>query len=230
MKKDLIDTIMEKEFHALTDKERAELAAFCSSEDEYNQMKDVFIGVEQMAISHPQPKAETKERLDELFDATYPKAAPIWYSSVLTVVTPKGKPVYRQPLAQIAAIALLALLLVPFWSSNFGKVEDVPEQVVQAKPVETSVQSESNVADVSVKEIVEQEPVEAKRAEVKPTLDSVFIASSVDPSGSGRNVGTLFFTAPPDVADTEHPDGVFVAISQPASDTPEMFDLLTATF
>jgi len=34
----------------------------------------------------------------------------------------------------------------------------------------------------------------------------------------------------PGRVDSNHPDGVYVAYSQPASDAPEMLDLLTTTF
>jgi len=67
MKKDLIDTIMEKEFIELSNAERKELEEFCTTESEYIQMKEVFISVEAMPLDNPTPRKETKEKLDELF-------------------------------------------------------------------------------------------------------------------------------------------------------------------
>jgi len=43
MKKDLIDTIMEKEFIEMSNAERKELEEFCTTESEYIQMKEVFV-------------------------------------------------------------------------------------------------------------------------------------------------------------------------------------------
>lgn len=223
MKKDLIDTIMEKEFHALTDVEREELKSYCASEDEYNQMKDVFLGVEQMTWEYPKPKAETKQRLDDLFDSTYPKAAPVWYSSVLAVVIPKEKPIYRQPLAQIAAVALLALLLVPFWNSDSEVVK--PNATPQVAQVEQKPDKTQDVPYVKPEPVVEtkEDPVIFKEdTDVRSGSTPVLVASAT-PSTESSSAGAA-------TPGSNHPDGVFIAVSQPANESPEMFDLLTATF
>lgn len=235
MKKDLIDTIMEKDYHALTASEREELKSFCNSEDEYNQMKEVFIGVEGMSWEHPKPKAETKQRLDELFDNTYPKAAPVWYSSVLTVVVPKDKPVHRQPLAQIAAIALLVLLTVPFWNSEV-QINDKPVQMAQADVVDQEAAASSETAvpvkDKPVAEAENETAVNVRVAEdfpATPQPEPGGRVASASAAGSGAIAENRFNSLAEAAAD-EHPDGVFVAVSQPASEEPEMLDLLTATF
>lgn len=223
MKRDLIDTIMEKKFHELTDVEREELKSYCADEDEYNQMKEVFVGMESMSWEHPQPAIETKQRLDDLFDSTYPKVAPVWYNSVLTVVVPKGKPIHRQPLAQIAAIALIALLLIPFWNSNSEVVQPKPadQQMAQVEEKERGAESQEVQAEPVIEEaenesILEEVPVDIVS---EPTVLVASAATvSTDPA--------LVASAP----NSNHPDGVFIAVSQPANETPEMFDLLTATF
>lgn len=227
MKKDLIDTIMEKEFHALTDSERSELASFCSSEEEFNQMKDVFIGVEQMVVDTPKPKAETKQRLDDLFDATYPKAAPLWYSSVLAVVVRQGKPVHRQPLLQIAAIALIVLMIVPFWNSN-AELGETQDQIAEAKesvnvPYADTNNSKAPVAEVKGFEPKESEPKKSEAPKVQSASEPTLMVATdaINPRQELRDAVS---------PGSNHPDGVFVAVSQPASENPEMFDLLTATF
>jgi hypothetical protein len=229
MKKDLIDTIMEKEFHALTEVERTELASFCSSEEEYNQMKDVFIGVEQLTAEQSIPKTETKQRLDDLFNSTYPKAAPVWYDSVLIAVVPKGKPIYRQPLAQIAAIALIAILIVPFWNSS--DVAGTSTQFAQATETVVVPYSGGRSADVSSLPTNDLQPAEN---EVKTDLSQenpvVVALAPVKGFMSSEPSVSRELTASASVPGSTHPDGVFVAVSQPASDSPEMFDLLTATF
>ncbi|MCR9173360.1 MAG: hypothetical protein NXI10_12745 [bacterium] len=224
MKKDLIDTIMEKDFQALTDVEREELKSYCASEEEYNQMKDVFLGMEKMTWENPKPKAETKQRLDELFDATYPKAAPVWYNSVFAVVVPKEKPIHRQPLAQIAAIALVALLFIPFWKSNTElERTNSSEQVAQVAP---SVNEKKNT-EVTAKPVKETKQVPSVTQELPSTRakDMDVLVASAEPSTQPASSGTSVSGA-----GSEHPDGVFIAVSQPASESPEMFDLLTATF
>jgi len=249
MKKDLIDTIMEKEYHALTTAERDELRSFCASEEEYNQIKEVFVGVERMTWENPTPKAETKQRLDELFDNTYPKAAPVWYSSILTVILPEDKPIHRQPLAQVAAIALLVLLTVPFWNSEVTPIEQ-PVQMASNEIVEPNA-SENNNNDSAVNE----KPVVTDGEKDAETSQTVLVDSKSETTSSeiemselaAARVGVasteasgIVSSAPSEVdklasfaanePGTKHPDGVFIAVSQPASETPEMFDLLTATF
>lgn len=227
MKKDLIDTIMEKEFHALSNAEREELASYCSSEEEYNQMREVFLSMDKMTWEHPKPKAETKQRLDELFDSTYPAAAPVWYNSVLSVILPKEKPMYRQPLAQIAAIALIVLLIVPFWNSKSELVTPShSEQVaqVEAKPTGNNQTNKTPVAEVKNNSNDDKETKTKGQAE---------------PETKTRKIPVLMAAAEPMQEESpargsssvvSHPDGVFIAVSQPASESPEMFDLLTATF
>ena len=222
MKKDLIDTIMEKEFHALTDVEREEMASYCTTEEEYNQMKEVFVGMEQMTWDHPQPKAETKQRLDDLFDSTYPKAAPVWYSSALALVVPKEKPVYRQPLVQIAAIAIIALLLVPFWNSNSDMVDPIqaPQELAQAETPKVDKAPEVVPEPVNV---IEQDDPIFKADGGSDANDPTILLASAEPVAADPAAGSSG-------AGGTHPDGVFIAVSQPASESPEMFDLLTATF
>jgi hypothetical protein len=240
MKKDVIDIIMEKEYHTLTAAERVALSELCSSEEEYDRMKAVFLGIENMSKSGESPRPETKERLDMLFNATYPKARPVWYMSVLSVVAPKDKPFARQPLVQIAAVGLLLLLLVPFWNrvsvieqSDQLAHTEVPQNV-SSKPsggTQPSVET-SNTAENTVKPKDDSNNArsfitkgESNRDEAlsQPTMDDAAVVADLQ----ALDLMDASFAA----ADkTEHPDGVYIALSQPADETPEMFDLLTVTF
>lgn len=118
MERDVMDIIRDKEFIELTATDRAELGEMCSSEEEFDQVKSMFAGISAMDWSNPTPKAETKESLDHLFAQKHPKAAPIWYNAPLAVIAPKGKPFYRQPLVQAAAVGLLMFLAYPLVNSS----------------------------------------------------------------------------------------------------------------
>lgn len=210
MEKDLVDIIMEKSYTELSANEKAELNEYCSSESEYNQMKDVFQGVGGMKFETFTPKKETKERLDRLFDSSFPKVAPIWYMSVLATVVPKEKVVYRQPLIQIAAIGLLIFLAYPFFNSNVaGEVPQFAE-VEYPQPSAPELKKKFVVEPVQPTEIidvVQSEPI------LVAAVDPVIVQS----------------------LDLEHSDGIWdpsteMAFSQPASESPELLDLLTATF
>lgn len=220
MKKDLIDTIMEKEFVELTATERSELKEFCASEDEFNQMKEVFVGVESMQFTEAKPRVETKRRLDDLFDQTYPKVAPVWYMSAFAVIAPKGKSLHRQPLMQIAAIGLLFLMLYPFWTTNVQvPTEDSPQVALNEAPSKQPEVNSNVSSDYKAPSVVQDVALVAEKAEAVVISEDVTATVVVASSTPGV-----------DVANEPHPDGVFVAYSLPASETPELFDLLTTTF
>ncbi|NRA11632.1 MAG: hypothetical protein HRT57_06735, partial [Crocinitomicaceae bacterium] len=201
MEKDLVDIIMEKSYIELSANEKAELGEYCSSESEYNQMKDVFHGVEMMQVEIPTPRKETKESLDSLFDSSFPKAAPVWYMSALAVIVPKEKAVHRQPLLQIAAIGLLAFLAYPFFNSDV--VGEVP-QFAQAEYAEPEV--------TDTKTTFVAEPIKpAEVVDVKPSKPILVAVVSPQPVGPPSN--------------PVHPDGIWDAstemgFSQPASESP----------
>ena len=180
MEKDIVDIIAEKEFIQLTENEKLELQEFCKTEEEYNQLKSVFASVNALPIEKRTPKSETKKDLDALFAQTYPKAAPIWYNSVLAVLIPKEKPFYRQPLLQVAAVALLIFLAVPLFNhqlveeKNVVAKEDV--KVTEQELVETKT-SDNHETDLEptenevINEVNEQEQV--IKENTLPMIDDV---------------------------------------------------------
>ena len=224
MKRDIIDIVKEKDFTALTASERNELADLCSTEVEYNQLKSVLLDVDAVEWSNPQPKNETKERLDVLFAKTYPKAAITWYSSALILLVPKDKQIHRQPLLQIAALILFLFITVPFFSSEDLSSEDVvvAENTVSQENINTEESSTEVDNDIpETNEIVTIEIEDAKR-DVVSEQETVVASRSIR-----NNFGET---------GTVHSDGVFtgnvaITYSLPASEQPEdLFDLLTTSF
>ncbi len=139
MERDYLDIIKEKEFIALNALEREEIAEVCATEEEFNSMKAMLLQIDAVAAEPIIPNAKTKQSLDSLFAQTYPKAAPLWYNNVFAVIVPKEKPIYRQPLAQIAAAFFIFWMVFPFFN-------------------EPLVQENKQVAKVEMKEI--EQPVE----------------------------------------------------------------------
>jgi hypothetical protein len=239
MEKDLVDIVMEKKYIELSEQERKSLSEYCNSEAEYDQMREVFLGVEMLKVAPPTPKAETKKSLDDLFDQTYPRVAPVWYMSVLTAVVPKDKPVYRQPLLQIAAVGLLLLLVYPLFNYKVDEPVQMAEvSVPKEDKVVPALEKENEVKEEESKEfrfggmvspVVEGENEE----ELRSAMAEVEELETTVPASTG-----FAFSAP----GSTHPDGVFIgnasaaseeidlALSQPASEEPELFDLLTAAF
>lgn len=251
MEKDIIDVMMDKQYFELSSSEKEELAQYCSNEDEYNHLREVMIGVESIKFDSYTPKSETKQKLDDLFDQTYPKASPVWYMSVLGVVVPKEKPIHRQPLVQIAAIALLVLLAVPLFNTDITQEKknqvamvEKEEQAVKQDKVEQAVPKSNEQTQM----VDEEQPTFVTDAEgdnfaanagatpevmtrsSEPVIDMTPLSAS----------STIATGAPFTTTGFDHPDGVFdassalasseVSYSVSAADEPDVLDLLTATF
>lgn len=236
MEKDIFDKVLEKDFFELTDAELSELSEVCSSEMEYEQLKQVLKEAKAIKAETHTTKIETKEKLDNLFAQKHPKAAPIWYNSVWAVLVQKDKPFYRQPLLQVAAVILLVFLVVPFLNNHLEnqtiqlarvedkapvndveEVEPATEEVVEKPATEELLEKEEKVNDT--KEVVPQNF--QKTTPVVSSMDNEVVQTS-------SRIDDGF------VVESTHPDGVFVGeivdYSIAASEEPELFDLLTATF
>lgn len=252
MERDIIDIIGSKEFIELTNSEKNELAEFFTTEDEYNQLKNVFKNINAMNIEVPNPKTETKRDLDALFVQTYPKAAPIWYNSIFAVAIPKDKPIYRQPLIQVAALALLLFLAIPLFNSDFSKPNQLAENKVvnddSAELIEVKDTLEGNLQDVKKEiDLAEDSFEEVNVMEVVEPSDGIDIAAQpvlaeISVDSEAGSIATTIVADEIDDAFFDHPDGVFVAamtedpvessimMSIPASETEDLMDLLTVTF
>jgi len=254
MERDIVDIVTEKEFFELTTAELEELKEFCQSEEEYNQLKLAFTSVNAMPIEHVNPKIETKKELDALFMQTYPKAAPIWYNSVLAIILPKDKPFYRQPLVQVAAVALLIFLAVPFATNPIVNEKPIvaKNKVVQTerdgiskgdKKVENKISTTKS--EVAQEELTEQPIVNNLADNIASLKDenhnqAHFLEgnSALQPRMTNTVMAADEFGSAEVMADFVHPDGVFEEDSNPvastlsfsAAETEDLLDLLTATF
>ena len=117
MEKELIDLIAEKNFDQLNTTDRAALGDWCTSEEEFQQMKDLFFGLEVLKNeARIEPRQETKKSLDDIFAATHadPKTI-LWYNTVWFIVYPKEKIFIRRPLIQMAAALVLLVLISPLF-------------------------------------------------------------------------------------------------------------------
>lgn len=259
MERDVMDIIKDKEFIELTASERTELGELCATEDEFNQVKSMFAGMSAINWSNPTPKAETKERLDHLFAQKHPKAAPIWYNVPLAILAPKGKPFYRQPLVQAAAVGLLIFLAYPFVNSDVmeaktnqvasveekdttlkekdtEKMESPIQEGEEAEETTTATRNLNGVDDQNVKSsaTVSQKPAPMVAAAPLRTLDAMSFGSADVFELKDSELASVSESGAAKPGST-HPDGVFMEyraeiFSAPASREPAVFDLLTSTF
>jgi hypothetical protein len=259
MERDVMDIVKEKEFIELSAADRAELGELCSSEEEFNQVKAMFAGIGAMDWSNPTPKDETKESLDHLFAQKYPKAAPVWYNAPLAVLTPTGKPFYRQPLVQAAAVGLLIFLAYPFVNSNVmtsdtTQVAALDEENTSSEGKEMETQEKERLDESKETNLSEQESASTETRKVNLTPNEVIApvpsqpvpadpVTSIDLMSATTTMTAAFSVSEVEVASgvvafqpgSSHPDGVFIGdkteiFSAPASSEPAVFDLLTSTF
>ena len=239
MEKELVNTVLEKEFNQLSSNERVALNDYCSSEEEFEQLKMVFLSVESLKKSETvQPRVETKNSLDDIFAQKHGhKPRAIWYNSALVVLYPTEKAFVKRPLVQIAAVALLLLLAYPLVNST--KIQDQSETQLAEVKVEkqdvkpTNAKTSKPASESTVVEPVIEPIVPARSIEMEAVYEDVMVAVPEMSYEEYRSEPEAVFAAFPAVA--ERPDGIYtgsstVTFSQPASAQPQVFDLLTSTF
>ncbi len=115
MNKELVEIVVNKSFVELSMSEKEQLFEWCSTEEGFDQLKNVFIEVELMKNqSTENVRPSTKEKLDLLFTEKYKVGKAFrWNSSIGKVMYPFDKPFHRRPIIQIAALLLLLLLAFP---------------------------------------------------------------------------------------------------------------------
>lgn len=244
MEKDLIDIVIKKQFIELSEKDRSELKEWCSSEEEFEQLKSVFKGVERLKAAQTDlPKEETKQALDELFAQKHAKgASTIWYNSILIALYPTDKPLLQRPVMQVAAIGLIMLMVYPFLFKNeldvqkpkMAKVEKQDELKSNQEMKEDASAETKSPIENAVKEQNSPTPAMLEDIPMKSFMeDEIAKDKSADSDAEFAGAATYAWTAAPAVSD--HPDGIYVgaqaiSYSQSASDQPAVLDLLTATF
>jgi len=237
MKEDLIDIVMTKEFVELTESERLELTEWFTTQEEFEHMKQVFHEVERIKTTDRfVPRQATKDSLDSLFASKHSKNAPtIWYNTVLVALYPKDKPAFQRPLLQVAAIAVLILLIYPFM--NTMKVKDEPTQMAKVESIQEPEvkETEENTVQTESPLLNENTVVETKALNVQETPMLMDDESIMEVSVSEESIAEAEDVSTLSAAGMVHPDGIFtgassVSYSQSAAKQPAIFDLLTAAF
>jgi hypothetical protein len=253
MEKEITDLFRQKSFAELNDKERAELSELCESEEEFEQMRNLFVGIEMLKTEKFEPKVETKSSLDALFAAQTKKQPVVWYNGMMVLLYPKNKPFHQRPFVQIAAAVILILLVLPFLTNDkmiqdqtkLAKTEVKTEKPFQLPTVKDSKEEASGSVAVApkitsvvdeVSEVVKMENTEGQsggkmdRAEQSYALAESTVMT-VDALAQGVTSKAIAKNAE---VDSRHPDGVFsgveISYSKTLKQQPAVLDLLTAAF
>jgi hypothetical protein len=235
MEKELVNTVLEKEFNELSSNERVALNDYGTSEEEYEQLKMVFLSVEALKKSETMhPRFETKSSLDDIFAQKHGhKPRAIWYNSVMVLLYPTEKTFVKRPLVQIAALALLLLLAFPIVNST--KIQDQSEtQVAEVKVDKENLKpatTKTTTPEASSK--LEEPSVQTRSIDMEPLSEDMMVTAAEMSVEAYSSEPEAVFAAVPALA--ERPDGIYtgstiVTYSQPASAQPQVFDLLTTSF
>ncbi|MCO5260092.1 MAG: hypothetical protein M9916_08110 [Crocinitomicaceae bacterium] len=134
MAKDIFDSILEKDYHQLSQKELTELKEICQSENEFNVLKAFGKDVKSIANAPKlTPSVATKERLDEVFATAYGS-------------TKKGVVFYRKGWFQLAAsiVLIIGIGLVYLYTNNTPITPQLAQNTITENNVDQSNEEKSD--------------------------------------------------------------------------------------
>ncbi len=247
MERDIIEVIKSKSFFELDSSEKIEIKDYCANEDEFNELKHAFLAIESNAFSSVKPSLKTKKSLDNMFTQKYPQAAPIWYNSLLTMVVRNDKPIFKQPLVQIAAVVVLLFLAIPIFNSGLknDKVlisENKVGLTEKEFAKEDSVKIEEEAPNLEVEKNEQEDAlitIPQEGLAFSSEVESIEFDIAENEVTSNAQVNEDIMSAAFSEPVSSHPDGVFIApleensakrISISVADSEDLMDLLVATF
>lgn len=119
MEKNIENIITSKTYLELDQKERELIREWADNEDEYNQLKSVFLATELFKEQQEEELNPTiKQRLDVRFKEKFDRERLVWYNKLWLFLWPENTGVIRKPLLQLAAVGLMVVLVAPFLFQN----------------------------------------------------------------------------------------------------------------
>lgn len=232
MEKELVEIVLQKSFIELSKDERIALLEWCTSEEEYDQMKNVFLEVERMKAKQTATvRPDTKKSLDAIFNKKHHKTPVFWNNSVMTLIYPLEKPLHKRPLIQVAAVALLFLFTYPIINQdNVNPAVQMAKNEVKRTEIKKEVNSGQNSPSITVS--TTKNPDNSNLKEAKSIEDHPTLVAITEVTISGVEIADNLSSVNTGVS---HPDGVFEGeinsvFSEPVSEDPDVLDLLTVTF
>lgn len=113
---DLIkNIILKKSYFELTSSEQKSIQEWASNEEEFDALKAVLMATQSMADqSKVKPSSSVKQRLDDRFAAKHAGQNVTLWSKFLLFFFPKNTQFFKKPAFQLAMVALIVILLIPF--------------------------------------------------------------------------------------------------------------------
>jgi len=242
MEKDTVEKIKNKSFFELSQEERRDMKELFTNEEEFNEIKAMFIQMDKLTVDSFKPSKNVKEELDHIFVQQY---AATQSKSFLALIVPKNKPFYRQPLVQLAAMALLILLVVPVFNSplveetiqvakieekeNIENIEKDNLNNVKSDSLEQFKKSAELELDEEVSKIHSDQLTE-ERTEKMQVLQPQILPGPDEstPAASVKAEQAIEFNHPDGIYQEDNEHIAFTSVS--VEESNDLLDLLTTTF
>ncbi|MGM0479031.1 MAG: hypothetical protein ACQERC_07385 [Bacteroidota bacterium] len=105
-----------RSFNALTSSEREEISEWATTEEEFEQMKQLFIAAEYVAEKKmKKPRSSVKRRLDRRFQQRQQYHKVNSWRRLLMTLWPLEQPLFLRPALQIGVVVLVVALILPIF-------------------------------------------------------------------------------------------------------------------
>lgn len=119
MEKNIEYIIRTKSYLELRDAEREEIKEWAATEEEFNQLKTVFLSAEAFNKKQEEELNPTiKQRLDVRFQDKFNKERLVWYNKIWLFLWPEETNIVRKPLIHLVAVGLIVAMVTPFLFQN----------------------------------------------------------------------------------------------------------------
>ena len=164
-----------KSFKSLSEKEKKSIRKWCETEEEFDAIKNLFVGVEAYKnLTTSKPTIKTKESLDKLFNKKH-LATSSKKPEILKNLFPPFKPFYLQTGFQIAALLVVAVLIVPNFLIETKTEQNKLHSSVNLKKKELKVKKSTNNQKTNKALETNKSEIERKDKEVFSNNDSKII-------------------------------------------------------
>ena len=232
MTTELETIIKSKFFDELTFEEISALSEYCSNEDEFNVLKEMFTASDLYQEENTQVDSAVKEKLDVLFNATYSEKN----KQVRPILQFKR---YKRPIFYLAAasvIFLVSFLFLRFNSNEPNLLAETPKQKKENTPKNNT---KENKNDTPIPIFKEEEKTQVATIDLPKTsnTDTKFVpAPSEDMTlaiqdDASQGNGTLAFAESSEKEDEERSDMEYRSVTTSQINAmPEMLDVLFAAY
>lgn len=115
MNEDQLQHLLNVSYKELTHEQREEFKDYFTNEEEFQNVKDLFIGIQSLDSSSINPDENIKNNLDKEFFEIYRKET--IFRKFILFLFPPTKPLFMKPAFQIGIASLLIVFGVSYWNS-----------------------------------------------------------------------------------------------------------------